>query len=424
MKEDIPAISVIVPVHNGQEFFKTTLDLLRRQTLSNIELIFVDDCGEDFAFERAEEAAKEDNRVVLIRNHENRGPGYSRNQGIAAARGEYVAFVDCDDVIPLDYFERLYVRAKETGALIVKGGRADLYEDGHVVISSHSNDIKNKLKQGIHLLHSFGWEHTTAIYQRQHVIKNGARNADATQDEDTAFIMKCVHNVTPQQFSIVDDLLYYYRKHSASITHQVDSSYLKELMKSLVDKLDYITKQPYNDDLGKHAANQLENRANARFSRAEHSPYVTLNDKVEYLNKLHSVIVEYKAKLPKLSLYGQSAIIARDNFSAEAYISNKNEVQRSQPLKKAEANPQPPKKVEPGNQSSQIDAQNAAIKQLQLAIMEQRVKRQYLKLRLKLAFSFGKKKKKLKEKVRAHKGYLYECRYARKEIVRKLSLNF
>lgn len=424
MKKDSPAISVIVPVHNGHEYFKTMLDLLRRQTLTNIELIFVDDCGEDFAFERAIEAANFDERVVLIRNHENRGPGYSRNQGIAAARGEYVAFVDCDDVIPLDYFERLYEKAKETGALIVKGGRADLYDDGHVVISSHSSDIQNKLKQGIHLLHSFGWEHTTAIYQRQHVIKNGARNADAMQDEDTAFIMKCVHNVTPEQFAIVDDLLYYYRKHSASITHHVDSTYLQESMKSLVDKLDYIVRQEYNEDLGKHAANQLENRANARFSRAEHSPYVTMKDKVEYLNKLHSVIVEYKAKLPKLSLYGQSAIIARDNFSAETYIRNKTEMQRNQPLKQSEVNNLAKKKNEVCSQSAQNDSQNAAIKQLQLAIMERLVKREYLKLRFKLAFSFGRKKKKLKEKVRVHKGYLYDCRRAKREITQQLSLNY
>ena len=119
-ESQIPAVSVIVPVYSGREHFAALLSLLRRQTLRNIELILIDDCGNDGAYELAVAAADSDERIVLLRNGKNMGPGVSRNRGIAAAHGEYLGFVDADDIVPLDYYERLYTKATETGARVVK----------------------------------------------------------------------------------------------------------------------------------------------------------------------------------------------------------------------------------------------------------------------------------------------------------------
>lgn len=223
-----PYVSVIVPVYSGRKYFEQLLDLLLRQTLHNIELIFIDDRGNDDAFALAEEAAKRDNRIVLIKTSENAGPGFCRNRGIEAAKGEYIGFVDCDDIIPLEYFERLYNKAIETNAIVAKCSRATLYEDGKVEYSPLNSRIRKDLNDGVHLLNAFTYEHQTAIYKRAHVLQNHARNSTASQDEDTAFIMKVMHNVPVSAFVLIDDLMYYYRKHAQSITQTKDKRFLDE----------------------------------------------------------------------------------------------------------------------------------------------------------------------------------------------------
>ena len=114
MNEELsqPCVSVIVPVSEGRAYFAELVDNLLHQTLRNIELIFVDDCGSDGAFEEALAAAKEDSRVVCVRNEHNVGQGICRNKAMDIATGEYLAFADADDMIPVDFYEKLYTKAK------------------------------------------------------------------------------------------------------------------------------------------------------------------------------------------------------------------------------------------------------------------------------------------------------------------------
>ena len=106
-----PKVSVIVPVFNPGPDFDRCLESLRGQTLADIEMIFVDDCGTDGAMEQVRAAAGEDPRIRIIANPENLGPGLSRNAGIEAARGEYISFVDADDHISPDFLELLHDKA-------------------------------------------------------------------------------------------------------------------------------------------------------------------------------------------------------------------------------------------------------------------------------------------------------------------------
>ena len=317
-----PKVSVIVPVYSGKEYFEKMIGSLVNQTLQDIEIIFIDDHGPDGSYSLAEAAAKTDNRIVLLRNDRNMGPGASRNKGIENAKGEFVAFVDADDIIPLDYYEMLYKKAKETGALVVKCGRANLYEDGKVVISTHNRDIAEKLKKGEHLVNAFGWEHTTAIYDRAHVMRNEARNSDALQDEDTGFIMKTLHNLSPEQFAMVDGIMYYYRMHSASVTHTHNASYLSESIKSMKDKLDYISSRSVDKALNTYAAVLVEGRINWRFKKVIHSTQITYQNRYDYLTEICRIINDYESKGKCIPLYGISKRLIKGQLGIEEYISS------------------------------------------------------------------------------------------------------
>ncbi|MBQ9058034.1 MAG: glycosyltransferase family 2 protein, partial [Atopobiaceae bacterium] len=98
---------MIVPVWNPGEEIIRCIDTLRNQTLRNIEMLFIDDCGTDDSMEHVARAAEEDPRIRIIRNPENLGVGAARNIGIDLANGLYLSFVDPDDYLAEDFLETL-----------------------------------------------------------------------------------------------------------------------------------------------------------------------------------------------------------------------------------------------------------------------------------------------------------------------------
>lgn len=102
-----PKISIIVPVYNVEKYLDRCIKSLLNQTLKDIEIILVDDGSPDNCPLMCDEYAKSDRRVKVV-HKANEGLGYARNSGLEVATGEYIAFVDSDDYVELDMYERLY----------------------------------------------------------------------------------------------------------------------------------------------------------------------------------------------------------------------------------------------------------------------------------------------------------------------------
>ena len=105
--EDLPLISVIVPVYNVELYIRKCIESILSQTYRNLEIILVDDGSKDRCGEICDEYALKDNRIRVI-HKENGGLSDARNVGIDASRGEYIGFVDSDDWIVPDMYEYLY----------------------------------------------------------------------------------------------------------------------------------------------------------------------------------------------------------------------------------------------------------------------------------------------------------------------------
>ena len=105
-------ISIIIPVYNTEKYLKQCLDSVVNQTLKEIEIICVNDGSTDDSLKLLKEYAKEDSRVVVI-DQKHQYQGCSRNNALKIARGEYIQFVDSDDLIREDACEKLYKNAKE-----------------------------------------------------------------------------------------------------------------------------------------------------------------------------------------------------------------------------------------------------------------------------------------------------------------------
>lgn len=118
---DAPLFSIVVPMYNVERFLPKCVESIRNQTLQNIEIILVDDGSPDRCGEIADEYAGKDSRIRVV-HRANGGLGPARNSGMEVARGEYIGFVDSDDWVEPDMYERLYRAGIATGADIAFAG--------------------------------------------------------------------------------------------------------------------------------------------------------------------------------------------------------------------------------------------------------------------------------------------------------------
>mgnify|MGYP002625514497 CR=1 FL=1 len=107
-----PKISIIIPIYNSQNFIFQILKSIQIQSLKDIEIIFVDDCSLDNTTQIIENLQKIDKRIILLKNKQNKGPFYSRNKAVFFAKGEYIQFMDSDDILINNILEISYIIAK------------------------------------------------------------------------------------------------------------------------------------------------------------------------------------------------------------------------------------------------------------------------------------------------------------------------
>ncbi|NML35827.1 glycosyltransferase family 2 protein [Chitinophaga sp. G-6-1-13] len=130
-------VSIITPAYNVEDFIKETIESVINQTYKNWELIIVDDCSKDETFSVAQQMAETDARIKPVKAPLNGGAAAARNLGTTLANGEYIAFLDSDD---LWHQEKLEIQLKE----MVNKNAVFSYSAYHVVSESgeYLRDVK------------------------------------------------------------------------------------------------------------------------------------------------------------------------------------------------------------------------------------------------------------------------------------------
>lgn len=225
-RDDI-AVSVIIPIHNVEKFIGQCIGSILNQSLRNIEVICVNDKSTDKSFEVVKGFAKLDDRVVLIENPKNLGPGVSRNSALNIARGEYVSFIDSDDWINPDFLKKLYDSAKayNTDFSFCQITNFDHFRQKIFTRGEFSTRLPEEFEH-----RSFSWKDTikdifaiplnpvNKIYRRDFLIKNSIRFSPAYFLEDHAFSLKST--LFAKSISYIPDRLYVYRvNHKESLSH-------------------------------------------------------------------------------------------------------------------------------------------------------------------------------------------------------------
>lgn len=212
-------VSVVIPVHNSEKYLERCIGTLRNQSLRGMEFIFVDDCSTDNSTAVIRKHALADPRIRLILNTANSGPGASRNAGIAAAKGEYVGFLDSDDYLSPTFYETLYNAATSRSAEdrpkakfdIAKGQLAHVRRDK---IEYHQMSTERAFAGRVYKY--FYAQHYTGIFRKGLLDQHpDARYGNASLGEDLVFLAKiCFY---ARNIVLTNNAVYYYDTHKGSL---------------------------------------------------------------------------------------------------------------------------------------------------------------------------------------------------------------
>ena len=231
-------VSVIVPVYNVELYLEKCLNSLVNQTLEDIEIICVDDGSTDSSSDILKSFAEKYSKIKLV-TKTNGGLSSARNAGIRVAQGKYVGFVDSDDWVSIDFFEKLYYAAERHDASIAAGGIIRVKSDKHRVNINYTDeelfsDIQDKIEICNIPEYCYVWN---KIYKLDDLKKYNLSFVEGINFEDVRFTIRALYYL--ERFVTVPDVDYFYRKRKGSIVKTLSPKNIEDKGKSLNDMLDF-----------------------------------------------------------------------------------------------------------------------------------------------------------------------------------------
>lgn len=221
-----PLISVIVPCYGVERYLNRCMESIVNQTLKDIEIILVDDKSPDNVPQICNKWALKDKRIKVIHKERNEGLGLARNTGLEVATGKYVAFVDSDDYISYNMYEKLYNKAIETSSDIVYCGvKHEIKEKCFIDINDFSVET-TFYKRDLHKLSIRYFDSAQepklimsvwhSIYKRETIGQTRFYSERLVCSEDLPFQIEIIQKAN--KVTYIPDTLYYYCLNNNSLS--------------------------------------------------------------------------------------------------------------------------------------------------------------------------------------------------------------
>ena len=236
--------SIIMPVFNSEAFIEDALTSVLNQTFDDFELICLNDNTPDKAFKICKEYSEKDKRIICVDSNQNLGQGQTRNKGIEIAKGEYIIFLDSDDLIKKETLMKLRDSIKDNDADCVFFNFENFYEKTNIrTFVSATLDSKVftidecKLMILDELNHDFLSCIGNKAYKTGSIRKNNIRFSEKYRfNEDLAFALEFI--ATAKVFSYLNETLYLYRRRETGSTM---TTYRKNMMDTVLEaRLNYL----------------------------------------------------------------------------------------------------------------------------------------------------------------------------------------
>jgi CDP-glycerol glycerophosphotransferase len=282
----MPRISVVVPFHNNADVLGDCLASIAAQSHADLEVITVDDGSQDDGAAVAAARAGADPRFTLIQV-DSGGPGFARNQGVRRARGEYLSFVDGDDVLPPDALARLLSSLEASGSDFVSGNVHRFGPDGITQSALHARAVKTA-KTGTHISRSpelfFDVSVWNKLFRRSFWDRHCLAFPEGVVWEDLQLMTKA--HVLATAVDVITDHIYYWRQRTGGELSITQSR------TSIANFRDRITALRVIDDF-------LRTRK-PRHLLSDHQRKALVNDLWLYIPDLTRTSEEYRAEFGRL----------------------------------------------------------------------------------------------------------------------------
>lgn len=234
-------ISVIIPMYNSEKYIRSTIMCLKKQTLNDVEFIIVDDGSDDNSNKICSDEIRNDKRFKLI-YQKNSGVSSARNVGISVADGEYLLFLDSDDLFDNDMCETMYVTAKKYNAdmvifgikirefdctekLINGTGKIEIWNTAEALLNFYD---RRKINIGVH----------TKLFKKE-VVEKLQFEVGKKINEDKFFLFQGIINSSKIVYYDLCKYLYIRRKGSSSNTGYMpkykDINYFSKKILKVID---------------------------------------------------------------------------------------------------------------------------------------------------------------------------------------------
>ena len=253
--QTLPVVSIIVPVFNVKSYVSECVGSLCRQTYTNLEILLVDDGSTDGSGEVCDEYADRDERIRVI-HQANRGLSGARNMGLDDARGEYIAFVDSDDLVSTNYVETLYellmkYEADIAACAYVKGTTEQLTDIREKVLSL--DNVKEICMPSVKLLkqwHGKYKQQETVAWNKLYCrdVWNGRKKIRFPEGRNHEDVLSSHLVVQSVKTSVLTtEILYFYRSRKGSITLQMeyDREKARENLRAQRERMEFFRKHRY-----------------------------------------------------------------------------------------------------------------------------------------------------------------------------------
>lgn len=299
-----PKISVIIPVHNAKLYLCECMNSVVNQTLHEIEVICVDDGSTDGSLEILKEYAQADRRITVL-SQKNLHAGVARNAGLNVARGKYVHFLDADDWIALDTYEKLFQEMSLHKVVVLKfksftydNIKQEISASNYTQMSSIPKKYFNRI---ISLMYNYKlfpmimdspW---SGLYNREFLIKHNIYFDNLLCSNDVSFFYRCIVNAR-KIFLCNQSFVYYRVNNNKSLigirAYHIDDMIKmnKNIMENIINKENKAIQQCFRQ----HLYNNLMHHYNLALSQdLPYSVKEKLKNQIESIEqRKRAVIIE------------------------------------------------------------------------------------------------------------------------------------
>ena len=258
LSAEMPLVSVVMPVYNSELYLDSAIKSVLNQTYSNFELLIMDDGSTDNCPDIIDSYANNDNRIRVFHN-DNHGQSYERNKGIEFAKGEWITFIDNDDVYDRNFLKFMIRGTSDKDVDIVRCGRKNIYIDngteGFSEICTFKFTRKMSIKEYAEMLPALKQTNALSsvwncLYRKETLVNNRVLFAESMRHGNEDILFNNSFLLVSKKLYFLEEALYtHYIRRGHSISSSFNSDQVAGRIKCIYKEIEIIKKcdGPYDN---------------------------------------------------------------------------------------------------------------------------------------------------------------------------------